>query len=45
MQTPLERVNALLSDLRIAPVDFEAIYRGKNNLTPLECVELFLQEE
>lgn len=45
MQTPLERVNALLSDLRIAAVDFEAIYRGKNNLTPLECVELFLQEE
>lgn len=45
MQTPLERVTTLLSDLRIAPVDFEAIYRGKNDLTPLECVELFLLEE
>ena len=45
MLTPLERVRNLLSDLRIQPVDFDAIYAGKNNLTPLESVELFLQEE
>lgn len=45
MLTPLERMRNLLSDLRIQPVDFDAIYSGKNNLTPLESVELFLQEE
>lgn len=45
MLTPLERVQNLLSDLRIQPVDFDAIYAGRNNLTPLESVELFLQEE
>ena len=45
MLTPLERVRNLLSDLRIQQVDFDAIYAGQNDLTPLESVELFLQEE
>ncbi len=45
MLTPQERVLNLLSDLRIQPVDFEALYAGKNDLTPLESVELFLAEE
>ena len=45
MLTPQERALNLLSDLRIQPVDFEALYAGKNNLTPLESVELFLAEE
>lgn len=45
MLTPQERVLNLLSDLRIQPVDFEALYAEKNNLTPLESVELFLAEE
>ena len=45
MLTPQERVLNLLSDLRIQPVDFEALYAGKNNLTPMESVELFLAEE
>ena len=45
MQTSLDRVRTLMSDLRIAPVDFEAIFRERNNLTPLECIELFLLEE
>lgn len=45
MLTPLERVRNLLSDLRIQPVDFDAIYAGRDDLTPLESVELFLQEE
>ena len=35
----------LRNDLRIQPVDFDAIYAGRDNLTPLESVELFLQEE
>ena len=45
MLTPQERVLNLLPDLRIQPVDFEALYAGKNNLTPLESVELFLAEQ
>ena len=45
MTTPLERVQNLLSDLRRARVDFDSIFTGKNNLTPLEAVELFLLEQ
>ena len=45
MLTPLERVNHLLADLRFAQVDFDALYAGKNSLTPRESVELFLQEQ
>ncbi len=45
MLTPLERVNNLLADLRLAQTDFDALFAGKNNLTPLESVELFLQEQ
>lgn len=45
MQTPMERVQSLLADLRIAPVDFDAIFRGNDHLTPLESIELFLLEE
>ena len=45
MLTPRERVLNLLSDLRIQPVDFDALYADRNNLTPLESVELFLTEE
>ena len=45
MLTPQERALNLLSDLRIQPVDFDTVYAGKNDLTPLESVELFLLEE
>ena len=45
MMTPLERVQNLLTDLRLAQVDFDAIFAGKNNLTPLEAVEQFLLAE
>lgn len=45
MLTPLERVRNLLNDLHIQPVDFDALYARKDNLTPLDAVELLLQEE
>ena len=45
MQTPTERINNLVSDLRLQPVDFDELYKGRNKLTPLESVELFLNEE
>ena len=42
MITPLERVQNLLTDLRMTQVDFDAVFAGRNDLTPLEAVELFL---
>lgn len=45
MITPLERVQNLLTDLRMAQVDFDAVFSRKNDLTPLEAVELFLLEQ
>jgi len=40
-----DRVANLMVDLRMCPVDFEALYSGKNELTPLESIELFLTEQ
>ena len=45
MITPLERMQNLLTDLRMSQVDFDMIFAGKNDLTPLEAVELFLLEQ
>lgn len=45
MTTPLERVQHLLTDLRMSQVDFSAVFGGRNDLTPLEAVELFLLEQ
>ena len=45
MMRPIDRVTGLLSDLRMTPVDFEALFAGKNSLTPVESVELFLLEQ
>ena len=45
MLTPTERINNLISDLRLQKVDLDAIYSGKNKLTPLDSIELFLEEE
>ena len=45
MMRPIDRVTGLLSDLRMNTVDFEALFAGKNTLTPVESVELFLLEQ
>lgn len=45
MMRPIDRVTGLLSDLRMNPVDFETLFAGKNMLTPVESVELFLLEQ
>ena len=42
--TTAERVRNLMLDLRIPSVDFGKIYANRNNLTPLESVEIFLEE-
>ena len=42
---PLDHVTTLMAALRMQPMDFESLYTGKNTLTPLESVELFLLEQ
>ena len=45
MNERIERVNALVSGLRLASVDLERLYAKKNQLSPLESVEVFLSEQ
>jgi DNA replication protein DnaC len=45
MNERIERVNALVSGLRLTSVDLEKLYAKKNQLTPLESVEVFLSEQ
>jgi DNA replication protein DnaC len=45
MMRPFDRVSGLLSDLHMNSVDFEALFAGKNSLTPMESIELFLLEQ
>jgi len=45
MNERIERVNALVSGLRLTSVDFEKLYAEKNNLTPLESINIFLTEQ
>jgi DNA replication protein DnaC len=45
MNERIERVNALVSGLHLVPVDLENLYSKRNNLTPLESVEVFLAEQ
>lgn len=44
-QKALDRVTLLLGNLRMPPIDFDTTFSGKNNLTPLESIELFLLEQ
>lgn len=44
-QKALDRVTLLLGNLRMPPIDFDTTFSGKNNLTPLEIIELFLLEQ
>ena len=45
MNTTLDRVALLLENLHMPMLDFDMVYAGRNNLTPLESVELFLVEQ
>jgi DNA replication protein DnaC len=44
-QKALDRVTLLLGNLRMPAIDFDTVFSGKNNLTPLESIELFLLEQ
>jgi len=45
MNQTLDRVTLLLSNHRMPLIDFDTVFSGKNNLTPLESIELFLLEQ
>lgn len=45
MRTSTERIATLIQDLRLTSVDLNDLYKGKDDLTPLKSIELFLEEE
>ncbi|MBQ6207609.1 MAG: IS21-like element helper ATPase IstB [Oscillospiraceae bacterium] len=45
MSANLEQIRNLSYNLRLASVDFDALFQGHDSLTPLESVELFLLEQ
>lgn len=45
MNARLNRIENLISALRLSQIDFEALYASKKDLTPLESVELFLEQQ
>jgi DNA replication protein DnaC len=45
MNELLVRVNALVSTLRLTAVNFDTLFSERNQLTPLESVEVFLTEQ
>ena len=45
MNNTLNHVDLLLENLHLQPLDFTAVFAGKNDLTPLESIELFLLEQ
>lgn len=45
MNTRLKRIETLTTALRLPQIDFDALYGSRKDLTPLESVELFLEEQ
>jgi DNA replication protein DnaC len=45
MNNTLNHINLLLENLHLQPLNFAAVFSGKNDLTPLESIELFLLEQ
>lgn len=45
MITSTDKISVLTRDLRLQNVDLSKLYDGRKSLTPLESVELFLEEE
>ena len=45
MNNTLNHVDLLLENLHLQALDFTAVFAGKNDLTPLESIELFLLEQ
>jgi DNA replication protein DnaC len=45
MNEKINKINSLISGLRLSPVDFDELLVRKANPTPLECIELFLLDQ
>lgn len=45
MNERIENISAVSSALRLADVDFEALYSGRDDITPLAAVEIYLSEQ
>ena len=45
MNERLENISAVSSALKLADVDFEALYSGRDDITPLAAVEIYLSEQ
>ena len=45
MTERLENISAVSSALKLADVDFEALYSGRDDITPLAAVEIYLSEQ
>jgi DNA replication protein DnaC len=41
----IDKIDTLLKTLRLPAIDFEELYKEKNTLTPLESIEIFLEEQ
>lgn len=44
MNERLENIISISSALRFAKVDFEALYKNRDDITPLAAVEVYLSE-
>lgn len=45
MNERIENIISISSALRLAKVDFEALYKNKEDLSPLAAVEVYLSEQ
>ena len=45
MNKRLDNINSLTASLRLATIDFESLYSNKNDITPLDAVEFFLEKQ
>ena len=45
MNSRMGHISELVSALRLAQVDFDAVFSGKDDLTPLTAVEMYLDEQ
>ena len=41
----MKHIEALISALKLSPINPDSLYSGKRDLTPLAAVELFLEEQ
>ena len=45
MNKNIERISEISTALRLAEIDIDALYAGKNDITPLSAIKLYLEEQ